>query len=185
MSEDNSTHASMHTQSPNTPDQNTDTMEIEVTDTGVKDTDVLLNNTDLTSLLTSYLDGKNARIKLNQNGAQVLRTVIQRLPSIIDDIGSHILAIVSDNVIDMNDLPTFILLVKDIININVKDLKKIKVTRGDIVDMIESIMFILIDTNMIKTGDNKDSFLALLKLSMQILDASVNLDKTISCFSCC
>jgi hypothetical protein len=112
-----------------------------------------------------------------------LRSVIEAFPTIIETIGKRILKILSDDVIDMNDLPTFILLIKDIINLNVKDLKKIKVTRSDIADMIESIMFILIDTNTIRTGDNKDSFLALLKLSMQILDASVNLNNTIG--YCC
>lgn len=143
--------------------------------------DIVVNNLDLKDGLVKYLNGKNARIKLDKNGAQVLHKIIESMPKLIDDIGARILTIVSDDVIDMNDLPTFILLVKDIVNINVKDLKKIKVTRGDIADMIEAIIFILIDTDVIKTGDNKDSFLALLKLSMQILDASVELDKTIGC----
>jgi|SaaInlStandDraft_5_1057022.scaffolds.fasta_scaffold38633_2 hypothetical protein len=153
--------------------------------TPLKTEDVALKTVlDLHTLLSDHLKGN---ITLDKKTVNILTLVLNSCPAVIDDLNHHIIKIISDNVIDSKDLPQFILMFKDVINVNMKDLKKIKVSRSDVIILIESIINILIDTNVIKTGEKKDEIKALLSLSVQILDSSVNLSDNINCsrFMCC
>jgi hypothetical protein len=136
---------------------------------------------DLHQLLSTFLKSNKSSIVLNVTTAKTLRHVLNCCPKIIDNLNTHIVNIISDDVIDSKDLPQFILMFNEIINANIKDLKKIKVTKSDLVSLIESIMLILLETDVIKTGEKKEEFKALLNLSVQILDSSINLSETVTC----
>jgi len=69
---------------------------------------------------------------------------------------------------------------KEVININIKDLNAINISRQDIIKLIETIIFILLDMDIIKCGNKKDELLTLLKLSIQILDSSIDLTEMIN-----
>lgn len=145
--------------------------------------DVNLISLDLHNLLSTYLKDKYT---LDDKSAKILQHVLTTCPKLITNLNEPILDIISDNVIDSKDLPQFIILFKNIINLNIKDLKKIKVNRSDMISLIKSIMFILLDTNTIKTGDRKEEFKTLLSLSIQILESSVDLSESITCsWKCC
>ena len=145
--------------------------------------DVNLISLDLHNLLSTYLKDKYT---LDDKSTKILQHVLTTCPKLITNLNEPILDIISDNVIDSKDLPQFIILFKNIINLNIKDLKKIKVNRSDMISLIKSIMFILLDTNTIKTGDRKEEFKTLLSLSIQILESSVDLSESITCsWKCC
>jgi hypothetical protein len=122
---------------------------------------------------------------LDNKTANTLKRILEEFPSIVNNIDEHIMKIISDDVIDMNDLPQIILLIKDVMNINVKELKILKVKRSEVIVLIEKIIVILIETNVIKTGNNKDSFLASLRLGIQILDAGIDASESLGWSCCC
>lgn len=165
-------------------EKNTDIQDVQLTE------ETRLNEPDariVFDTLNAYLDGRNVRVNIDGRSADVINRIMASFPNIITDMDNHVQKIISDKVIDMNDLPHLILMIKDVININAKDLKSIKVNRSEAVNFIKDVIFILIDTNVIKTNDNKDTILALLNLSVQMLDASIELNETIDCnkWCCC
>ena len=150
-------------------------------------TNILLSNTLLGDLLSNFFITKNTQVKLEPKAVIVLKRVLVDCPILIDNIDVHIKAIVSDNIIDAKDIPQIILMLKEVINVNIKDLKAISLTRQEAVTLIETIIFILLDLNVIKCGNNKDELMVLLKLSVQLLDSSIDLSNSINCTSwwCC
>jgi len=133
--------------------------------------------------LTGFLGDKNIGLVIDHKTADNMRTILVQFPEIIADIDEHLMKILSDDVINMNDLPQIILLIKDVMNINAKDLKKMKITKKDVVNLIEKIIIILIETNVIKTDDKKESFIVALKLGMDILESTIDVDDKINCWN--
>jgi len=130
--------------------------------------------------IVNFLHSKNSRLKLDNKSVEIINRIMMSFPSVISDMDTHVGTIMSDNVVDMNDLPQLILMAKDIINLNAKDLKSIKITRGESITFIKDVLFILIDSNVIKTQEgSKDSILALLNLSIQMLETTIDLSETI------
>lgn len=161
----------------------------EKTDTHFQSIDIRNINVQsgLVALLQSFIGDRTVSIKISNNQLRILTLLLEVMPDFFGKMANHLTKITSDNVIDMNDLPEFLLLVTELINMDVKSFKKLKLTRGDVIDAIEAIIVLLIDQDVIKTGKNKDMFLTLLRVSVKMLDAKVNLDKTIMCswFTCC
>ena len=137
-------------------------------------------------IVEDYIKTNTGRINIGIQSAEIITRIVESFPDILYDLDKHIVEIMADNVIDIYDVPKLILMVKDLVNVNAKQLKKIKIIREEGVIFVNDILFILIDTNVIKTGDNKDAVLELLKLSVTMLSASVDLDETIKCgWMCC
>jgi hypothetical protein len=135
-------------------------------------------------LLQSKLSDTEFGIKVNLNADSlaVLNLVLSKCPQVIDSIGIHIKKIMSDKVINLSDIPEIILLVQDVLNTNVNELNKIKVTRGQVIQMIKNIFIILIESNEIKTTpETKENCLILLDLSIKLLESKVNVQKVIKC----
>jgi len=130
-------------------------------------------------LVKEFLANKELSVKLSSGQTTILNTVLQHIPTIFDDITKSVKAIIADKVIDFSDMPHFVLMAKTIANVNAKELKALKITRRDITDMIEALFIILLEKQIVDTGDKKETYIALLKASMQLLDASIDLDDTI------
>ena len=134
----------------------------------------------------SYIGTKNVHANLDPGAIDIITRVLDQFPQLFDKINNSIRAVMEDGVFDANDIPTLVLMVKDVINVDKKELKKLKVTRSDAVSMLEGVLIILIEEDIIKAGDKKDSMKSLLRLSVRILEAGVDLDETINCgWLCC
>ncbi len=137
-------------------------------------------------IVNKFLTNKGLCVKLSTAQINILNIFIEHFPDIFSNITENIKLIIDDKVIDFSDLPHFVLLAKTITNTNIKELKALKITRRDVMDMIEALFIILIEMNVINTGNTKDTYIALLKASMQLLDASIDLDDTMSVsWNCC
>jgi len=143
---------------------------------------LLSNKAVNTTFLSGFLGDKNIGLVIDHKTADNMRTILVQFPEIIADIDEHLMKILSDDVINMNDLPQIILLIKDVMNINAKDLKKMKITKKDVVNLIEKIIIILIETNVIKTDDKKESFIVALKLGMDILESTIDISEKSGCW---
>jgi len=167
--------------------------EEEVKEEEVKEKEVQLDvvndskeTISVQSMVEDYIKTNTGRINIGIQSAEIITRIVESFPDILYDLDKHVVEILADNAIDIYDVPKLILMVKDLVNVNAKQLKKIKIIREEGVIFVNDILFILIDTNVIKTGDNKDAVLELLKLSVTMLSASVDLDETIKCgWMCC
>jgi len=135
-------------------------------------------------LLQSKLSDTEFAIKVNlhPDGLAVLNLVLSKCPQVINSMGTHVKKIMSDKVINSSDIPEIILLVQDVLNTNVSELNKIKVTREQVIQMIKNIFIILIESNEIKTSPEiKQACLILLDLSIKLLESKINVQKVIKC----
>jgi len=135
-------------------------------------------------LLQSKLSNSEFAIKVNlhPDGLAVLNLVLSKCPEVINSMGTHVKKIMSDKVINSSDIPEIILLIQDVLNAHTNMLNKIKVTRGEVIQMVKNIFIILIESNEIKTSvETKQACLILLDLSIKLLESKVNVQKVIKC----
>jgi len=145
---------------------------------------VIANEFSLVTLLQSKLANAEfvIKTKINEDGLRVLNLVLSKCPTSINSMGMHIKKIVSDQVINSKDIPEIILLVQEVLNTNVKELNKLKVTREEVIALVKNIFVILIESNEIKTTpENKQTCLDLVDLSIKLLESKVNVQKVIRC----
>jgi len=145
---------------------------------------VIANEFSLVTLLQSKLANAEfvIKTKINEDGLRVLNLVLSKCPISINSMGMHIKKIVSDQVINSKDIPEIILLVQEVLNTNVKELNKLKVTREEVIALVKNIFVILIESNEIKTTpENKQTCLDLVDLSIKLLESKVNVQKVIRC----
>jgi hypothetical protein len=133
-----------------------------------------------------YLNDKDLSVKLNGRTVNITRRVMEAFPDLFEQFDGRINQMMADKVLDQKDIPTAILLVTDVVNANSRVLKKLKLTRQDLVDVIEGVLFILIDVNVLQTSEEtKELLLASLRTSIGLLEVSVDLKETIRCDCCC
>lgn len=147
---------------------------------------VTIDPKPITEIIRDFIGNKKFSAKLSSGQIQTLNTLLQHFPHIFEDINVDIQKIIADKVLDFSDMPHFVMIAKTVTNTKIKELKAIKITKKDVADMIEALIIILIEMDIVSTGQSKDTYIELLKASMQLLDASIDLDDTVrmSC-SCC
>jgi hypothetical protein len=159
-------------------------MSSEVISLNMSTVSVIANEFSLVTLLQSKLANAEfvIKTKINEDGLRVLNLVLSKCPISINSMGMHIKKIVSDQVINSKDIPEIILLVQEVLNTNVKELNKLKVTREEVITLVKNIFVILIESNEIKTTpENKQTCLDLVDLSIKLLESKVNVQKVIRC----
>jgi len=120
------------------------------------------------------------KINLNDESIKVITLILGSNTTIFDGISQHIKYVIDDKVIDVNDIPPLILIIKDIININTAQINKLKLTRDQIIIFIKNILFILIESEIIKVKD-KEIVKQLIELSVQLLSTKINVQKVVTC----
>jgi hypothetical protein len=147
------------------------------------DSDVSTNF--LLSVIKSKLDDSNfvQEVKLDSHSIQVINLILDRCPNVIDGLDKHIKSIISDNVVNSADIPAIILLVRDVLNTNLSELKRVKVTRDQVIVFIKNIFIILIEADIIKTSspESKQAILVLVDGCVKLLESKVNVQKVIRC----
>jgi hypothetical protein len=159
-------------------------MSSEVISLNMSTVSVIANEFSLVTLLQSKLANAEfvIKTKINEDGLRVLNLVLSKCPISINSMGMHIKKIVSDQVINSKDIPEIILLVQEVLNTNVKELNKLKVTREEVIALVKNIFVILIESNEIKTTpETKQTCLDLVDLSIKLLESKVNVQKVIRC----
>jgi len=122
-------------------------------------------------------------IKLDEHSVQVINLVLSKCPNIINGLSIHIQTIISDNVVNSSDIPAIILLMRDVLNTNVSELNRVRVTRDQIILFIKNIFTVLIEADVIKTGsvESKQATLVLIDLCVKLLESKVNIKKVLKC----
>jgi len=120
---------------------------------------------------------------LTSNDVYVIQLLMKQQPHIFGDIGKQISAIVSDGNIDLSDIPQLVLLMKDIMNLKSIHLSNLNITIEDLIDFIENILIILLESEIIKTND-RALYENMLKSSVALLESSIQLNQNIETVTC-
>lgn len=145
--------------------------------------DMALATSLVAGKVSEFLGSKDARLKIPTKAIKTLERILNEYPKLFSLVDERIKVILSDSVLDMTDIPQFILMATDIINADI-DLKKIKFTKAEAFDFIESIFIILIESDVLKGGEKKEEYKALLRLMMQVLESSVELADAVDFSKC-
>lgn len=168
--------------------ENTDITNVENTPTIANNNDVtvVVNNTDilnntviLNKLLEKIINDKKIMVELNINekSLKIINEILNLCPCILNNICSEIESIIKDGKINANDIPSIILLCKDILNLYSAS-NKINLSREDIIDFIKTIVLIIVNSDIYKINDSdKDLILSLINLSVELLKTSIDVKK--------
>lgn len=130
-------------------------------------------------------------LNLNTKFLDFLKKVTESYPELLNDIEKSLSDIVSDKVIDSNDIPKLIVLIKNVYK-NFNDSNNFKklfnVTIEDSIYFIKNIILILIELDYIKVKD-KNEVKQIIELCIDLLTTSVDVTETLydritSCFKC-
>lgn len=96
-------------------------------------------------------------VKLSSNTLLLLKTVLKKSPSSLDNVMKNINEILKDGKIDHKDIPNIVVLVTDFYLLDIKSVVKNQKV-DDIVDFIQFLMKVIVDLNYVKVRDKEETF---------------------------
>jgi hypothetical protein len=120
-----------------------------------------------------------ASIKISDKSVEFIRLLLNHSPEVFKSIDKDIKTIMVDGVLDVEDLPSVILLVKDVLNLNLDDIKSgVKnLTVQDSIQFIKDLLLILIEEEYIIVND-KNTIEKLIDACIDLLSSTINLKTT-------
>lgn len=121
-----------------------------------------------------------ASIKISDKSIEFIRLLVNKSPEIFINIAKDINAVMVDGILDIADLPSVILLIKDVLNLNLDTIKSgVKnMTVQDSIQFIKDLLLILIEEDFIIVNDKK-TVEKLIDASIELLSSTINLKTTI------
>ena len=116
-------------------------------------------------LLTFNIDNK---------GIQLVKNIVDYLPDTFNSISDKVNEILKDGVLNTDDVPVLVNLVKDVANSDIKLLKKILPTVEEVLLFLKTLLEILINKNYIQV-ENKEKVFELLNISFLLLSTTIDI----------
>jgi hypothetical protein len=139
---------------------------------------------DLESILFLFIEEKIndsefiKSIKISSEAIAILQNIVKKQPVFIQDILKQVTNILKGSKLDAYDIPSIILLIKDVVNLNKVDLR---LSRFNIIELIKNILIIVLESELIKI-DNKDDYIKLIVSSVALLETTIDIEETtVSC----
>ena len=130
--------------------------------------------------LFSNIDSVNklkTSIVISDKSIDIINMLLKNSPKIFDDFGKNITSIMNDGILDVSDMPSIILLLKDFLNLNLKN--KIRdLTVQDSVQFIKDLLLLLIEEKYIKVNDRKTAE-KIIDTSIELLSSSINVNTSL------
>ena len=142
--------------------------------------DLLLIFTELTRL-ENIISNVNELVSLNidNNSIEFIQMVIEKSPDTFKSISSKMSAILQDGVLNSDDVPLLINIIKDVMNIDHKKMARNMMTVENVLKFVKSMIEILIVKDHIKV-DDKDKIFKLMDISFTLLTTSIDTSETIT-----
>ena len=149
--------------------------------------------TTIVSLLKILLADSNisniqTHITIPQDTIVLLKLILDKTPSFFDDLESDIKKIMEDGVLDISDVPTLVIMMKDICNLKMTDLTKEAklITVDESIHLIHHVLLLLIDYDYISVK-NKPQVVKTIDTSILLLRSTINTQETTASIfkSCC
>jgi hypothetical protein len=121
-----------------------------------------------------------SNIKISDKSVEFVRLLLNNTPEVFKTIEKDINAVMVDGVLDIADLPSVILLVKDVLNLNLDAIKSgVKnLTVQDSIQFIKDLLLILIEEDYIIVNDKK-TVEKLIDACIELLSSTINLKTTL------
>lgn len=170
----------------------------------VSDDQVLVSFNDKTSkldlvLILTELYGVDdyvnnfASLNIDEETTNLIKNILDKSPEVFKNISDRLSEILSDNVLNTDDVPILVKLIKDILNLSIPNLSDIELTVEKLINLVKKLLELLINKEYIKV-ENKEKVFTLLSISFELLSSSVDLKQDIcksltnllkKVFSCC
>ena len=129
--------------------------------------------------LFSNIDSVNklkTSIVISDKSIDIINMLLKNSPKIFDDFGKNITSIMNDGILDVSDMPSIILLLKDFLNLNLQNNIK-DLTVQDSVQFIKDLLLLLIEEKYIKVNDRK-TIEKIIDTSIELLSSSINVNSS-------
>ena len=120
-------------------------------------------------------------LKLTNEFIELMKKINEVYPDLLKEIDISLIDIIADKVIDSNDIPRLIVLVKNIYKkfSDQDKFKKInKITLEDSINFIKNLILILIELGHIKVND-KEKVILIIDLCIDLLTSSIDLNQSL------
>ena len=135
--------------------------------------ELLLSDNEVQNLLT---------LKIDQKGIDFIKMLLDKSPSTLEGISKNINDILQDGVLNTDDVPILINLVKDIMNTDRNKISKKMLSVENVIIFVKSIIEILLIKDHIKVS-NKEKVFQLMDISFLLLTTSIDTSESImDCF---
>ena len=120
-----------------------------------------------------------ASIKISDKSIEFTRLLVNKSPEIFISIANNINAVMVDGILDIADLPSIILLIKDVLNLNLDTIKSSvkNMTLQDSIQFIKDLLLILIEEDFIIVN-NKKTVEKLIDACIELLSSTINFKTT-------
>lgn len=119
---------------------------------------------------------------LSPEGMQTINILLKHELNMLNEIDKHLTNILKNGKLDASDIPDLILLIKTVCNMYSPKLKKLKITKGELIKFIHDILIIVVKSDLTPM-QNKDLCIKMIDTSTSLLETSIELEETMSC--CC
>ena len=113
-------------------------------------------------------------LKINNEGIQLVKNIVDSYPLIFNSISSKINEILKDGILNIDDVAVLVNLIKEVINTDIKSLKKILPSVEDVLLFLKTVLEILINKDYLEV-ENKEKVFKLLDVSFLLLSTSVDM----------
>jgi hypothetical protein len=136
--------------------------------------------TDLYTIIKEKIQDSGLVLKLGLTSQEVyiIELFLTQQCQLFGDIGKQLSVIVKDGRIDATDIPHVVLLIKDVFNMKSINMKNFNITVKDVVDFIENILLILLQSGIIQTSDSK-LVENILKSSVVLLESTIDMGQPV------
>jgi len=138
---------------------------------------------DIIVLLTEIFRGSDElqlKYSISPKSCEIAEYLLSKRPDVFKTVEEEIVKIASDKKLDITDLPSLILLLKDLLNLNKNEIKSglKNVTVDDLLQFIKDLLIILIEKDIIIVN-NKNDVMKIIELSVQLLKSNIDISTTI------
>ena len=137
-----------------------------------------------TLLLLQNVIKNKTELQVDQKTIEVFELLLATNLPFLQKINTEIMAILEDHKIDIIDIPNIVLLITDLTTLFTKDLKKAKVTQGDILHFITEFLVVIIKSDLVNF-ENEDIAIKMVSQSSRLVEKSLSLKKVYRCRFLC
>jgi len=124
-------------------------------------------------------------LNINEKGLILIKNIVDNLPETFNSMSEKINEIIKDGVLNIDDVPILVNLIKDVVNTDIKKLKQLMPNVEDVLLFLKTILEILINKEFINV-ENKDKVFKMIDISFLLLSTSIDIKEDLfTCFKKC
>lgn len=144
---------------------------------------VKVSSLDLVEIFTSFIMiqsevDKLLELKVDQRGIDFIFMLLDKSPETLNSISSQLQSVLQDGVLNTDDVPVLINMVKDVMNADRNKISLKMLTVENVLVFIKTVLEILIIKNHLKVN-NKEKVFALIDVSFTLLTTSIDTSENI------